>query len=333
MQDSLADQRQYTDNSKPVFSVVIPTYNQADLLREALASVMTQTFAQFEAIVVDNHSTDHTLEVVGSFHDPRLRLLQVHNRGVIGLSRNLGIRETHAPLVAFLDSDDTWYPEKLGKVYQAWQEHPDVGLVCHDEYAMKRGRVAYRLRYGPYQEDMERFLLLNGCRLSTSATVVRRTYLEEVQGFSEDPGLAGVEDYDLWVRLSPVCRFHFLHQFFGEFRLHSQSHSASTGVHLAHTLYLLEKHSRALEEQGRPLPIGLLRRRKAAQYARAVRFASSWWGKDGSLAHCYSALKESPGFWKTYARIARSLAVRLLEGASPLARLNGHPSKYRERTI
>ena len=329
MQVPLADQQRSDDSGVPTFSVVMPTYNQADLLREALDSVLAQTFQSFEMVVVDNFSTDHTVEVVSSFHDPRLRLLQVHNKGVIGISRNLGIRETQGPLVAFLDSDDIWYSDKLDRVYQAWKEHPEIGLVSHDEYAVRRGRVVHRIRCRGYQEDMYRSLLLNGNRLATSATVVRRACLEEVGGFSEDPNLAGVEDYDLWLRMSRVCRFHFLSQFLGELRLHSESHTASSGVHLAHALYLLDMHFRLLEEQGSPLPQRLLRRERAAHYAHAVRTASSWWGKESCLAYCYTALRETPVFWKTYARITRSLVARLLGEARRLRGLNGRASADR----
>ena len=307
----------------PVFSVVVPTYNQADLLREALDSVLKQSFQRFEIAVVDNHSSDRTSEVLDSFKDERINAHLVHNQGVIGLSRNLGIRETQAPLVAFLDSDDTWHPDKLQRVFEAWEQEPEAGLVCHDEYAVRQGRVAYALRYGPDRKNMYEFLLLNGNRLSTSATVVQRDYLEKVGGFSEDPNLAGVEDYDLWLRLSRVCRFHFLHEPLGEFRLHPQSHSASSGVHLAHTLYLLDKHFGMLEENGVPLPKKLLRRERATRYAGAARTAASWWGKEGSLAYCRSALRQTPLSWKIYARLVLSLTARLLPVPVRLPGLNG----------
>lgn len=311
------------DGNGPVFSIVVPTYNQADLLREALDSVLRQSFQRFEVAVVDNHSSDHTGEVLDSFKDERVRVYLVHNQGVIGVSRNMGIRETKAPLVAFLDSDDTWRPEKLQRVFEVWEQDPEAGLVCHDEHAVRHGRISYALRYGPYREDMYQFLLLNGCRLSTSATVVRRAYLDKVGGFSEDPNLAGVEDYDLWLRLSRVCRFNFLHQTLGQFRLHPQSHSASSGVHLAHTLYLLDKHFGILEEKGAPLPKKLLRRERATRYAGAARTATSWWGKDGCLDYCRSALLETPFSWKTYARLAFSITARLLPVPVSLPGLNG----------
>ncbi len=323
MRFPVEDHASSSETGGAIFSVVIPTYNQADFLGDALRSVLKQTCQRFEIAVIDNSSTDHTAEVVESFRDPRISLHQVHNQGVIGISRNFGISETQAPFVAFLDSDDTWYPEKLQRVHETWTENPEVGIVCHDEYAVREGRVAYSLRYGPYHEDMYRFLLLNGCRLSTSATVVRRDFLVKVEGFSQDPNLAGVEDYDLWLRLSRVCRFHFLRQYLGEFRLHPQSHSSSSGVHLAHTLYLLDAHFRALEGEGSPLPRMLLRRERATRYAGAARNTTSWWGRNGALAYCGAALKETPLNWKTYARISRSLAARLLNMATSSSGENG----------
>ena len=299
-------------DSAPLFAVVVPTYNHADLLKEALESVIGQTFPRFEAVVIDNNSEDATVDVVSAFSDPRIRLLQIHNDGVISKSRNLGIRETRAPLVAFLDSDDVWYPQKLQRVYEAWEADAEAGLVCHDEVAVRNGLAVSTLSYGPFRPDMYRFMIASGSRLSPSATVVRREHLEQVGCFDEDPYLAGVEDYDLWLRLSGVCRFHFLHETLGHFRLHANSHTAISGTKLAHTLYLLDRHAMLSDRAGSPLPARLLGRRKAACYAGAVRAARSWWGKQGGLAYSWQAFRHGPTSWRTYAKVARSLAGRLL---------------------
>ena len=93
----------------PTFSVIIPTYNQADFLRLALKSVLDQTLRDFEVIIVNNYSTDHTLEVVEQLNDHRLSVKNFRNHGVIGASRNSGIRASNGEYVAFLDSDDTWH--------------------------------------------------------------------------------------------------------------------------------------------------------------------------------------------------------------------------------
>ena len=97
----------------PVITVVIPTYNHAHFLRQALKSLQEQTIQEWEAVVVNNFSEDNTVEVVASFHDQRIRLTNFRNHGIIGASRNEGARQARADIIAFLDSDDTWFSRKL----------------------------------------------------------------------------------------------------------------------------------------------------------------------------------------------------------------------------
>ena len=91
-----------------VVEVVIPTYNQAEYLREALLSVIAQDYSEWHATVVNNNSTDHTREVVRDLGESRIEIVDFSNNGVIAASRNLAIRRTAAEFVAFLDSDDWW---------------------------------------------------------------------------------------------------------------------------------------------------------------------------------------------------------------------------------
>ena len=104
-----------------MFSVVIPTYNHAEFLETALKSVLDQTFRDFEVIVVNNYSTDDTLSVIERLGDPRVQVINFRNHGVIGASRNVGIKASQAPYVAFLDSDDTWEVSKLAKIAETAQ--------------------------------------------------------------------------------------------------------------------------------------------------------------------------------------------------------------------
>ena len=119
--------------TKPYVSVVIPTFNHAKFLKKALDSVVAQTFQNWEAVVVNNFSTDNTIEVVNSFADPRIKLFNFSNNGVIAASRNHGLKEAAGDFIAFLDSDDVWYPNKLQKCveqasagYQSDSTHSDV---------------------------------------------------------------------------------------------------------------------------------------------------------------------------------------------------------------
>jgi glycosyltransferase involved in cell wall biosynthesis len=113
----------------PLVTVVIPTYNHARLLAHALQSVRTQTFTNWEAVVVNNYSADDTVAVVEACADPRIRLENFRNNGVIAASRNRGISLARGKYIAFLDSDDVWYPQKLAKCIERIESGFD--MVCH----------------------------------------------------------------------------------------------------------------------------------------------------------------------------------------------------------
>ena len=116
-------------NEKPLVSVVIPTFNHAPLLKRALDSVVAQTYSDWEAIVVNNFSTDETIDVVNSFKDDRIKLVNFKNNGIIAASRNQGIKLAQGKFVAFLDSDDNWYPKKLEKCVD--RAMLGATLICH----------------------------------------------------------------------------------------------------------------------------------------------------------------------------------------------------------
>ena len=100
-------------DSTPLVSVIIPTFNHANLLGKALESVINQTYGNWEAIVVDNQSTDETNQVIGKFKNSRIQYLKISNGGIIAKSRNLGINVAKGEWIAFLDSDDWWTKDKL----------------------------------------------------------------------------------------------------------------------------------------------------------------------------------------------------------------------------
>ena len=128
-------------------SIVIPTYNHEAFLGAALSSVVNQTYTNWEAIVVNNFSTDGTEALVHSFNDPRIKLVNFHNNGIIGAARNQGINLAINPFVAFLDSDDTWLPTKLEKCVAALTNGAD--LVCHGENWIDETSHSRAVFYGP----------------------------------------------------------------------------------------------------------------------------------------------------------------------------------------
>lgn len=189
----------------PLVSVVIPTYNRARALAVALDSVRNQTYGEWETLVVDNSSVDNTREIIRKANDSRIRYFSIQNNGVIAASRNLGLRQAKGELVAFLDSDDCWTPDKLKRSVLKLQEGFDI--VYHDmrivpDTWLYLGARKFRTRQlsSPVFSD----LLVNGNTLPTSSVVARRTILLDVGGFREDKEIIAGEDYDLWLRLSKV---------------------------------------------------------------------------------------------------------------------------------
>jgi len=230
--------------TSPFFSVVIPTYNHADFLRIALKSVLEQTFENFEVIVVDNFSSDHTKDVVLSFKDDRIRFFQINNFGIIASSRNLGIAKAAGEWIAFLDSDDKWYPTRLSTIVSHLQNSPHCDVVSTNEvvvnYYSKEKRL---LRYGPNSRNLYKDMLLYGNRLSTSATVISQKFLDENQlQFSERQDLVTVEDYDLWLRLALInAKFEFIDKIEGEFSVHNDNNS-SQELHKLNLRRLIKSH-------------------------------------------------------------------------------------------
>lgn len=186
-----------------IISVIIPAYNHAHFIDRALQSLLDQTYTNWEAIIIDNHSQDNTDEVVGRFTDPRITLLKIHNNGVIAASRNMGIRAAKGEWVAFLDSDDWWAPRKLELSFAAL--NAGVDLVYHDLYTVRsldQTIFNERIVSTEPRHPMFNAFLCTGMSIPNSSVVVRRELLIQIGGESEKRDLISVEDYDTWTRLS-----------------------------------------------------------------------------------------------------------------------------------
>jgi glycosyltransferase involved in cell wall biosynthesis len=229
----------------PLVSVVIPTYNHADFLQKAIRSVLDQTYQDFEIIIVDNNSTDHTNEVVASFDDKRINMYKINNCGVIGASRNLGVGKARGKWIAYLDSDDYWYSTKLANLAIYLDEHSQYDVLSAHEYKRhsSTGKKT-KLMYGPLAGDKYRSLLLYGNRLSPSASIIRKSFLlGNGIVFSENTNFITVEDYDYWLQLARFnASFKFINSFEGEYLVHGSNSSGFAEVHKRNELNLLRHH-------------------------------------------------------------------------------------------
>ncbi|WP_373500770.1 glycosyltransferase family 2 protein [Desulfococcus sp.] len=182
-------------------SVIIPTHNRAWSLGAAVDSVLVQKDCAFELIVVDDGSTDGTTDLLRSYGD-RISVLRQDNRGV-SAARNTGLAHASGNLIAFLDSDDRWLPEKLCRQTAFFERRPEA-LICQTQELWIRNGV--RVNPGKRHQKPSGMIFepsLHLCLVSPSAVMMRRALFEVVGPFDET--LPACEDYDLWLRVS--CRF------------------------------------------------------------------------------------------------------------------------------
>lgn len=191
-----------THNEYPFFTVIITTYNRADLLKEAINSVIDQTFKDFELIVVDDYSTDNTKDTVYSFKDNRIQyFVNDHMKGVAG-NRNSGIFRAKGGWISFLDDDDVWLPRKLESLYEKIKESDNtVGLIYHGYKIYdfeKRQEISQYIpeKEGWIQED----LLYKNYIGTFSVVTFRSDILKNLGGCDER--YSYLEDNDLYVRVS-----------------------------------------------------------------------------------------------------------------------------------
>lgn len=229
----------------PAVSIIIPTYNHAHLITRCLGSVVGQTFPDWEAIVVNNYSTDNTIEVVQSFADNRIRLINFKNNGIIAASRNTGIQAASGDWLAFLDSDDWWYPEKL----ELSSRHFSNADVIYHDLRIFNGKRKILKKTAGRQVETPVFsdLMTRGNALSTSGVMTRKEVVEKAGSFSEDRDLVAVEDFDLWLRIARLTeKFVFIRKVLGAYLLSASGTSFSSDNYYRNTLYLYRKHLEAL---------------------------------------------------------------------------------------
>lgn len=238
---------------EPTFSVVIPAYNAAGFIVRTLECLNSQKFNDFEALIINDGSTDNTQAVISGYiaahPNLNLRLINQKNAGIAG-ARNKGIRESKGYYVAFLDHDDIWYPEKLNRCDEVLKAFPETVVLCHNEALRDAsGEILRNLKCGPYVKDMFRKLLYGGSCLYTSATVVRKDIFSEVGLFRENPEFSTGEDYDLWLRLSKKHKIYFLPEILGEYVLDSRNASLNFEKHYNNQLCVLKTNFKELKEK------------------------------------------------------------------------------------
>ena len=218
-------------------SVIIPTYNRADFLAEAIDSVLNQTWKDLETLVVDDGSTDSTWEVVARYGE-RLKYFYKKNEGPSS-ARNVGIREAMGTYVAFLDSDDVWEPEKLFIQMNFMRKHPEIKLVCTDSSVID----SRESREGKLKTDLMGnlfSLLYSNSFIRTSTVLMEKACFQEVGYFDER--YRSAEDYDVWLRVARSYPIAYLNRPLVRYRKHGGNVSHDKITLRRNALNVLEAH-------------------------------------------------------------------------------------------
>ncbi|MBC8876218.1 MAG: glycosyltransferase [Planctomycetes bacterium] len=302
-------------------SVVTATYNYARFLPDALDSVLGQTFTDWEALVIDDGSTDNTEEVIQPYlNDPRIRYHRTENRGQPA-AENTGIRLSQGKFIAFLDADDAWLPQKLERQLPLFSGRPELGVVfsrrqnidphgrplANDEFPPFRGKVFEQM----FRQNFVCF----------SSSVVRREVFESIGFFNEECRHAS--DYELWQRVTPHYDFDYVDQRLVKYRT---GHANLTSHVDNQLLTVLKMTDRFVKEHGDKLPRPLIRQCYAVMYSQ-LGATSRDRSRIAALPWYVRALAMSPGHadaWRGLASLFLPEAVRRC-----LRRALGRPADWR----
>lgn len=194
-----------------MISVVIPLYNKEQSITSTLQTVLKQTYQDFEIVIVNDGSTDYSVEEVAKVTDPRIRLIHQRNAGV-SAARNRGIEEAKGEYIAFLDADDEWKPDYLKTQYELTQKYPECSIfACNYEFKDTQGKVTptiiRKLTFKGEDGILSNYFEVASCShppLWTSAVMIKKNAIQSIGGFPV--GIKSGEDLLTWARLA--CKYH-----------------------------------------------------------------------------------------------------------------------------
>lgn len=226
----------------PTVSVIIPTYNRAHLIDESLKSVFEQTFVDWEIIVVDDGSTDDTMDRIKEYDDDRIRYYRIEHCGVIGTVRNVGIKNAHGKFIAFLDSDDLWQPSKLDYQLSLLNENPQASFVFgHGQQFGNSATATPELEKFFLGNVFKPFLLEGRFIFYVPTLLFKREVLDKISFIDESLFYSG--DIDFFLRIAYAFEGIFSQNIVVRIRKQEMSHSLNDELSAyKEYLVMLKKH-------------------------------------------------------------------------------------------
>jgi|APLak6261660231_1056022.scaffolds.fasta_scaffold10261_1 glycosyltransferase involved in cell wall biosynthesis len=218
--------------SDPLVSIIMPVYNGERYISKAIESVLSQTYQNFELIIVNDGSTDNSKAVIDTYlKDPRIRYIEQHNAGVAA-ARNTAIKKSQGELIGFLDQDDLWLPEKIENQIQYFKNHQNISLVYSDYIVLNElENSSHRQRdlipFDPSQSNLISIFTQN--RIGVLTVLVKKQCVID-SGLLEEE-LKGTDDYELWLRLALDYEFQYIPLLLATYRWHGKNIS-SDALHM-----------------------------------------------------------------------------------------------------
>lgn len=195
-----------TATYNPLVSIIVPTFNRAQLVAEAIKSVLNQTYGNFEIIIIDDYSTDNTAELIGKINDDRISYFCLNKNQGAPAARNIGLKKASGQLIAFLDSDDQWVSTKLEKQVALFEREQHIGLVYTGIKFINN--QSERVLVPKVRGDISKNILMKNYVGPTSSVLIKKALIDKVGGF--DNTLPSCQDWDLFIRIGQICEIDYI---------------------------------------------------------------------------------------------------------------------------
>lgn len=224
-------------------SVIVPAYNAEKTILETIQSIQAQTFSDFELIVINDGSSDRTVELLSTINDPRLKVFSYENGG-LPVARNRGIQGATGEFITFIDADDLWKPQKLEAQLKALHEYPEAGVAYSwTAFIDENSNFLYAWEPLHWQGNVYPQLLIRNFISSGSNILVRRQIIQAAGEF--DPHLRSVEDWDYYLRLAALAPFAVVPEYHILYRRSTQSMTSKIDVMEQANLTVIERAFKA----------------------------------------------------------------------------------------
>jgi glycosyltransferase involved in cell wall biosynthesis len=297
----------------PKISVIIPTYNREQLISRAINSVLAQTYKDYEIIVIDDGSTDHTKEALEPF-EGKIKYFYQDNSGISG-ARNRGIEEARGNYIAFLDSDDAWMPEKLATQAEILDRDPSVGIVYSKMLILNED--GKHCGFKPDEKTGRNFMELIEIRgdIATSTVMTRRECFQKVGRF--DPDLPPMEDFDMWLRISKFYKIYEVENVtLAYYYEHGQQATKDLKKVYEGLVKLEHKILRMADEAPQKIKNKVIQRLTMHQYTLSRLYYKEGRLKD-SFRNVASAIGRNPSVGFTFCEMQENIPARLIKWIKP----------------